>query len=574
MKKAGRRFLFFGFAFLFLLIVMGSYIGYATIRTSKFIAINEEISSLNYYIKQYLLNVGDFIENAYLDQTFVKTGASESLTNAIIALDSASVVVNSLSKGWYADFSNNSQLLMAMAASIKNNRLYCEQLSTLFQEKGFKDLGLEGKMRSAIHDIEHYPVRVNMENLLTLRRHEKDFLLRKDEAYINKFKDEIAKFKEAITQDERFGELDKEKLFNSLDQYVTCFDKIVIIEKKIGFNKSNGLKLLIRTEHTSFESLYIDMSDEIKLELQQLSTTTYVIITALFIMLLFLLTSLVIGLFYYQKFISQPILMLERSAAAVAKGNLSQEIDAENSSRLLKEVFISFNKIIEKIKLTINQIEDVANRKIKEPIILNDENDDIGISLNKVIAQIKSYDQQEAIRRWEAEGVALFSNLVRTASTLKELCDVVLPQIIKYLEANQGGLFVLNEQKDALILYSSYAYNRKKFLDKEIKIGEGLIGQTYLEKELVYITEIPEGYIYITSGMGDAEPNALVIVPLINNEQVEAVLEIANFKKFTSYEQQFLLKIGETIASAIHAIKTTENTQRLLKNYNQFSVVE
>lgn len=572
MKKASKRFWLFAFVFLFSLVINGSYIGYATLRTSKFIEVNEELNSLNYYVKQYLINFGDFVENAYLDQTFVKTGTSESLNKALGALDSARYLVDRLSHTWYADSKDNQQLLIKITASLNNNQKYSEEVAALFKSKGFKDLGLEGEMRTAIHNIEHYPIEVNLESLLTLRRHEKDFLLRKDEGYIKKFNDEISSFKESFTTDDRLSSIDKEALNTNLDKYNQTFNKIVEIEKKIGFNKSSGLKLLVRNEHSNFEALYLDMSQEIKEELKKLSNTTYIILAALLIMLIFLLSFMVVATFYYEKYISTPIITLEKSAAAVASGNLRNTIDAENSSRLLMDVFFSFNKIIEKIKLTISQIEDIANRKIKEPLPLSGENDDIGISLNLIIEQIKQYDAEEAIRRWETEGIALFSTVVRGADNLKTLCEITLPKIVKYIDANQAGLFVVNKDENKLSLLASYAYGRKKFLEKEINIGEGLVGQAYLEKDPIYITEIPEGYTHITSGMGDACPKALLIVPFMVNKEVEAILEIANFKGFQPSDQQFLVKIGEIIASAISSIRTKENTTQLLERYNQFSL--
>ena len=91
-----------------------------------------------------------------------------------------------------------------------------------------------------------------------------------------------------------------------------------------------------------------------------------------------------------------------------------------------------------------------------------------------------------------------------------------------------------------LAIQSTYAYSRKKFLDKKIKPGQGLVGQAYLEKETVYLKDIPKGFMSITSGMGESTPNQVLITPLIVNEQVEGVLEMASFSTFEQYQIDFL----------------------------------
>lgn len=105
----------------------------------------------------------------------------------------------------------------------------------------------------------------------------------------------------------------------------------------------------------------------------------------------------------------------------------------------------------------------------------------------------------------------------------------------------------------------------KKFIDKIVIPGEGLVGQCFIEKEGIFMTEIPADYINITSGLGEARPRSLYILPMVNNGIVEAVLEIASFQVFKQHERDFLVKIGESIASAIYFIRVNENTRNLLE---------
>jgi len=95
--------------------------------------------------------------------------------------------------------------------------------------------------------------------------------------------------------------------------------------------------------------------------------------------------------------------------------------------------------------------------------------------------------------------------------------------------------------------------------------AETLLGQVYLEKEKINLTEIPEDYLIITSGLGDASPKHLLLIPLKINEKVEGVLELASFNSFENYQIDFIERICEMLASAITSVKNSENTKQLLQ---------
>jgi PAS domain S-box-containing protein len=140
---------------------------------------------------------------------------------------------------------------------------------------------------------------------------------------------------------------------------------------------------------------------------------------------------------------------------------------------------------------------------------------------------------------------------------------------VKYLKANQGSFFIVDEEQECLNMVACYAFNKKKYLNKQVGFGEGLLGQAYLEKETLFLTEVPNGYIQITSGLGDAPPRNIVIVPLKINDAVQGVLEIASFQILEKYQVEFLERLGESIASAIATLKINEKTQLLLLQSQQ-----
>lgn len=120
-----------------------------------------------------------------------------------------------------------------------------------------------------------------------------------------------------------------------------------------------------------------------------------------------------------------------------------------------------------------------------------------------------------------------------------------------------------------LHLMSCFAYERKKFLEKSIEIKEGLLGQCFLEGQTIFMTDVPQEYIKIKSGLGDAPPGCLLIVPLKVNESIYGVIEVASFHKMEQYQIEFIEKLAENIAAAISSIQINERTKMLLQSTQQ-----
>jgi transcriptional regulator with GAF, ATPase, and Fis domain len=188
--------------------------------------------------------------------------------------------------------------------------------------------------------------------------------------------------------------------------------------------------------------------------------------------------------------------------------------------------------------------------------------------LTRMRDQLKQLKKDEERRLWTNEGLTKFSETVRNhQNNLIELSNEVVKFLTKYMNAQQGGLFVLKEDETEsyLELTACYAFDRKKFLERKIQTGVGLVGQTYLEGETILLTELPQDYTYITSGMGGATPGTVVIIPMRYNEKIEAVIELATFGNFENYQIAFMEKAGEFVASALQSVRTTEKMQSLLE---------
>ena len=243
-------------------------------------------------------------------------------------------------------------------------------------------------------------------------------------------------------------------------------------------------------------------------------------------------------------------------------GNMVSEREA-----LMKE---QINK--EKVQFTLLEefIGALENNHFDQRVSERFENKGLATQLERFRDKLLEGKRTEELRLWENEGLARFSDLLRRFSEVNQLTEEVIRFIVKYLACNQGSIFVLSENdNEVLELKATYAYDKKKFVGKSLNAGEGLVGQCFLEKETIVLFDVPQNYIKITSGLGTANPDCVVIVPLKYNDVVAGVMEVASFNRMEQYQISFLEKCAAALASVIQASRVNDNVKRLLHDSQQ-----
>jgi PAS domain S-box-containing protein len=172
-------------------------------------------------------------------------------------------------------------------------------------------------------------------------------------------------------------------------------------------------------------------------------------------------------------------------------------------------------------------------------------------------------------KRWTNEGLAKFGDILRqNNNNLSKLSDEIIKNLVWYLNASLGGIFVLNENRETgdktFDLVAAFAYDRKRILNKSYQFAEGLVGACAAEKDIIMLTEIPQEYIEITSGLGGTNPNFLLLTPLVNEDEVMGVIEIASLRRFEEHEILFVKEIAKSIATTLHSVKVNSLTAELL----------
>lgn len=229
------------------------------------------------------------------------------------------------------------------------------------------------------------------------------------------------------------------------------------------------------------------------------------------------------------------------------------------------ELFANMQRQTENINNVSSFAEKIGNGEYDYEFANFDESDTLTRIIQNLRDKLYENNKKESVRNWMMEGKDKISNILRIHNDLNVLSYEVLVTLIKYINVIQGVFYVYNDEINRLRILASYAYNRKKYLNSEIKLGEGLVGQASIEHDIIHRTEIPDNYISVTSGiLGDKKPSSLLIVPLITEERLQGALEFASFKPFDEVEIEFIKEIGEIIARAIYNLKINEKTEQLL----------
>ena len=271
-------------------------------------------------------------------------------------------------------------------------------------------------------------------------------------------------------------------------------------------------------------------------------------------------------LLFYSIF--NPIKKYRNTISSIGRGILPEEEFREGRDEL-GQIGSALNSLIQGLKDLTTFSEEMGNGNFKSNFKPLSDGDTLGNSLIRLRENLKTATIEEEKRKrederrnWSNQGIARFSEILREhTEDLDKLASKLISELVKYLGAKVGGLFLIrsgDKEEKEIVLIASYAYDRVKHLQKTIQVGEGLVGRCVQEGNTLFLTDIPEDYIRIKSGLGEDNPRCLLIVPLRLNEEITGVIEIATLEVFEEFQIEFIERIGTSIASSISAAFTKE----------------
>lgn len=289
----------------------------------------------------------------------------------------------------------------------------------------------------------------------------------------------------------------------------------------------------------------------------------------------FLIISL-ISAFYLLSSVTKPVNFLKNIVVKLGRGELVEEKRAKFNNDEIGDMAIAMDNLVNGLKGTTTFAENIGNGNYRSDFKPLSDHDVLGNALINMRNNLSKVAEDDKKRNWATEGLAKFGEILRTNNNdLLKLSDEIIGNLVKYLKANQGALYIIDDvegsEEPSMSMKACYAWDKKKFMNNKIHRGEGLAGQAWQEGDIVYLTEVPQNYIRITSGLGDANPTSVLIVPLKVNDQIFGVVEVASFNVFQDFEIEFVQKIAESIASTISAVKINARTQRLLEESQEMT---
>lgn len=290
---------------------------------------------------------------------------------------------------------------------------------------------------------------------------------------------------------------------------------------------------------------------------------------------------IIIVLIFVSDNLTKPIRRITTSLKKLANGEISDDLIIDiNTGDEIEEMSKALNTSVEGLNNKSVSATNIGKGIYDTEITLLSDQDMLGKSLIEMRDSLKSAHLEDEKRKvedqkrtWANEGFAKFAEILRQNNNdFQLLCDNVIRNLVKYINANQGGIFLWNEEEkndQFFELVSAFAWDRKKYVTKRLEKGEGLVGACAMEKETIFMTDVPEDYVDISSGLGSSNPRCVILVPLKHEETVLGVIEMASFSVIEKHQIDFLEKISESIASTILSVRINARTKALLEQSQQ-----
>jgi len=518
--------------------------------------VNEKVEMLKLCIQTQEFTIKEFTYEGFKESGFQESGKSQYISTYDSNYQKALSILNELKEN-FKDSAKSIVGVKKIEESLVQVRIEFDSLKNLLRDRGFKDYGLEGSLRKAVHKIEESKIKFDKAQLLTLRRNEKDFFLRRDLKYQAEFISNIETFRNAIRD---IKDASVPEVLNNLENYKAEFLKIIELESKIGLKQNEGIRGNLNERfHNLKEPLELFSSS---LKIRSESQTNQIIAILWLVFAIQLIAGAFLAVFY-AGLITKAIKEIRNAMQTLANGVFPEKLLIKTTEEI-GQTKMAMNQFLDRLDAATTFAHKLGDGELNALYDSRFNNDVLAKSIIQMQKKLVEADERQAKINWVNEGAARFSEIIKNeAEDITSLGDKILALLIKYLDVNQGALYVIFDQK--LLRVSTYAYGKKKFMDETIEIGQGLVGQCALEGQTIYLKEIPRDYVKITSGLGEATPKNVLIIPVKQRDQILGVLELASFKTLEKFKIEFVERISENIASLVFNKQNASQTQRLLK---------
>ncbi len=248
----------------------------------------------------------------------------------------------------------------------------------------------------------------------------------------------------------------------------------------------------------------------------------------------------------------------------IAQGDLSTNIELTSQKDSLG---IALNKMQLNFKEMVEQANAFANGNYSSQITPRSSQDEFGIALSHMMQQVTDRNQQVEAQNWLKTQVVKISKVSQGIDDLQSMAQQLVSEIAQALEAGHAVFYAktTEQNSDSYHLLGSYAYVERKNISNSYKIGEGLVGQCALEKHNIVLTNVPDDYIQISSGLGEKKPFNIIVLPVLFEDNCIAIIEVASFKLFTEIQIDFLNQVIASLGITMNSLVSRKRIVNLLQ---------
>ncbi len=257
------------------------------------------------------------------------------------------------------------------------------------------------------------------------------------------------------------------------------------------------------------------------------------------------------------------------------EGKLGGQARVEGVSGTWKNLTDNVNQLAETLTTQLRAIADVSTAVTSGDLTRSiaveaaGEVADLKDNINQMISNLRGTTEQNAQQDWLNSNLARFSAMLQGQRDGTTVARLLMSEVTPLVAAHHGALYLTEglggDEEPELVLLATYGYKERKSISNRFKLGESIVGQAALERKSIVITQAPEDYIKITSGLGEAAPTSIIVIPILFEETVLAVLELASFAPFTEVQQTFLDQLSESIGVVLNTIRANSRTEELLE---------
>ena len=345
-----------------------------------------------------------------------------------------------------------------------------------------------------------------------------------------------------------------------------------VVHRSLNIEKSYEQKIKPYSEllATRLNKLIVKKRDEFDSNNRRIINSSENVKNSSIVLAIFLLLIMIIKVIIMRNIISKPIKYLSSLIKKLSKGEIPDL--TENKPKItndeIGDIANSIDDLVNGLQSTIAFARSIGSGQYKYEYTAISSDDILANTLISMRQNLITIAEESKTQNWSSNGIAMFAEILRkNHDDLHLFYYNILFNMVKYLDANQGGVFIIEDEAEIpyMKLESCYAWDKKKFQEKVIQKGEGLAGQSWLEQETIYLTDIPEKHIKITSGLGEKKPNCILITPILFNDVIHGVIELASFHKFKKHEIRFVEQVAELFASTLTTVKINQRTKFLLE---------